>query len=207
MERDPLDRDYTPRSLAAACVRIVAADWLAHAGQAPRLVVEPSVGGGAFAAPICAAWPIARVVGVDLDFRAKGLREPGVEGIVGDFLRIGRSAFHTRTSMDAPDVVVGNPPFSSAEAFVRHALDLAAPGGMVALILRLGFLESGDRVAFWRSCPGWRLRAFAERPSFRGDSETGHGKTDGTAYGLFSWVKGYSGQMIAEPGVSWRGGK
>lgn len=201
MERDPLDRDYTPRSLAAFCARTVAADWLAHAGQAPRLVVEPSVGGGAFLSPIQSAWPTARIVGVDLDAGAPGLRFP-IPGLWAV-----RKSFLDCDPFDLgglPDVVIGNPPFAHAEAFVRHALDVAVPGGMAAFILRLAFLESEARVAFWRDCPGWQLRAFAERPSFRGDPETGYGKTDGTAYGLFTWVKGYSGQMVTEPGVSWR---
>jgi hypothetical protein len=49
------------------------------------------------------------------------------------------------------------------------------------MLLRLAFLESRRRVAFWRANPLARLYVLARRPSFVG---TG---TDMAAYAWFGW--------------------
>lgn len=58
----------------------------------------------------------------------------------------------------------------------------------VAFLLRLGFLESAERVNFWKTYPCESVWISQERPSFTAD-----GRTDGTAYALFVW----SGRHLA----------
>lgn len=164
-KRDPLDRYYTPRALAR--------DLVATLPDCIRdgVVIEPSVGGGAFADALRDRG--AFVVGVDVDPNAAGFRGPYDE--VADFLR---------WTYDEPrDVswVVGNPAYCDAEKHVVRALGMARVG--VAMLLRLAFTEAQERVAFWRR---WgphldSVRVLAARPSFTG------GGTDTCAYGWFVW--------------------
>lgn len=164
--RDKLDRYYTPDPLAEALVAVLG--WCA-----PATVLEPSVGGGAFARAVRRQWPQAELTGVDLDAGAPGL-DLVDRASVSDFL-------DTRGRWD---LVVGNPPFALAESHVRHALTLAP---VVGVLLRLGFLASRRRVPFWHDHPATHLWVLARRPSFRG------GRTDATDYGLFLWNEGDCG--------------
>jgi len=86
-------------------------------------------------------------------------------------------------------VVVMNPPFNQAEAFVRHSLGHCP---RVAALLRLGFLETPDRSAFHREHPA-DLLVFPSRPSFA------HGKTDSTPYAWFLWGFGKPGARKPYP--------
>lgn len=75
-------------------------------------------------------------------------------------------------------VAITNPPYSLAQRFVEHALDLA---DNVAMLLRLNFLASLTRAAFMRECPP-DVYVLPNRPSFRAD-----GKTDSIEYAWFVW--------------------
>ena len=80
---------------------------------------------------------------------------------------------------------------------MRRALSLVAPNGHVVFVLRMAFLESEDRIPFWREHGSGRgLRkvfALARRLSFTG------GSTDATSYGFFWWQRGYTGPAEIEP--------
>ncbi|NBV61810.1 MAG: class I SAM-dependent methyltransferase [Rhodobacteraceae bacterium] len=164
--RRPLDRYYTPDDLARACV-----------GTLPCLdgltVLEPSAGGGAFIRALRAHSSRARLVALDIDSEALARAEIDVETV--DFLRWREGGFKRC------DWVVGNPPFAEAQEHVEAALRVARVG--VAMLLRLAFLESAERLDFWTG-PGAGLdevRVLAHRPSFTG------GGTDSAAYGWFVW--------------------
>jgi hypothetical protein len=176
--RDPLDRDYTPDDVARRLVDALTCE--------PYTVLEPSVGGGAFARACRARWADAIIGGCDLDPAAPGLTECDAFA-VGDY----------RTTRLGPvDLVVGNPPYAQAEAHVRAAL-ADAPGGTVAFLLRLGFLAGQARgEGLWRDHPPDRVHVLSRRPSFRG------GKTDATEYGWFVWRPGARGVRMP-PTVRW----
>lgn len=85
-------------------------------------------------------------------------------------------------------LVVMNPPYVQAEAFVRKAISEAAPNrGTVAALLRLAFLEGKARVEFHREHPS-DVYVLSKRPSFTG------GKTDSCAYAWFVWGPGRGGR-------------
>lgn len=92
------------------------------------------------------------------------------------------------------DNVITNPPYNAAEGFVRQGLKLA--NKKVALLLRLAFLEGGNR---WRTIfaelPPSRVWVFSERITFypAGAVQKGSGTT---AYAWFVWDK--SGNDRAE---------
>ena len=164
--RDELDRYYTP-------------DWLARLivdeleVEAPRGVLEPSVGGGAFVRAVRQRWGDVHVSGVDLDPRAEGLAHVE-EPIDGDLLDV------ELPPEDRVDLVVGNPPYRHAEAHARRLLDEEYT--VVCLLLRIGFLASAERIEFWRDYPLTELLVVSNRPSF-----TGNGLTDGSEYAAFVW--------------------
>ena len=70
----------------------------------------------------------------------------------------------------------------------RHAL--AATHRHVAFLLRLAFLESRERFAFWQDHPCQRIYVLSERPSFTG------GGTDSCPYGFFIWDKWHTAPRV-----------
>lgn len=89
------------------------------------------------------------------------------------------------------------PPIPVAEKHVRRALALVAPGGHVTYVLRMAFLESEDRIPFWKENGSGNglhtVYALARRLSFTG------GSTDATSYGFFIWERGYTGPAHIVP--------
>ena len=175
--RDKLDRYYTPEPLAAALVATL---------EVPEgaFVFEPSAGGGAFVRPLLAAGALVECIDADPDAPI----HPGARNLRGDFLG---HYYHA-------DYTIGNPPYKHAEEHTRHALKHSRH---VAFLLRLAFLESGKRVAFWAG-PGSCLRSvhvLAQRPSFTLD-----GRTDSAAYGWFWWDSEHTGPAAVVPGWSWK---
>jgi hypothetical protein len=100
-----------------------------------------------------------------------------------------RARGHLVTIEDAlltpwPDVplIITNPPFAIAEELVRRAITFATETqGVVAMLLRLAFLESAKRIPLHRDYPA-DVYPLAHRPSF-----TTNGKTDSCAYAWFVW--------------------
>ena len=106
------------------------------------------------------------------DLYDRGFGQPGV-----DF---------TTATCSAQNIIT-NPPYNSAEAFVRQGLELA--NNKFALLLRLAFLEGANRAntIFERSPPS-RVWVFSERITFymAGATQKGSGTT---AYAWFVWDK------------------
>lgn len=75
--------------------------------------------------------------------------------------------------------VITNPPFTQAFEFCVHARKYS---DNTLLLLRLNFLASKKRAAWWRENEPTALLVLTHRPSF-----TGNGKTDSTDYAWFYW--------------------
>lgn len=157
---------------------------LATIERAPERVLDPGAGTGVWGMMARERWP-------DASISAYEIREDATPSldydhwIQGDFLM----------SKPQPmfDLVIGNPPFSYAEAFVRHSYEWLRDGGQILFLLRLAFLESQERISFWREIPLKWLYYCAKRPSFyhkRYFPKKGR-KTDGTAYAVFHWAKSW----------------
>jgi hypothetical protein len=170
-DRLPNDAYFTPDAVALACVK-------ATATPTPRFVLEPSVGGGAFARAAKEVWGPCEVTGVDIDPDAPGLAEC-------DYW-FKCSFLNWRLRFIQPHWVIGNPPFSDAEAHIRHALSFNPVYG-AAFLLRLAFLETQKRRAFWDEHRPAEVHVLRRRPSFTG------GATDSCAYGWFVWRTGHVG--------------
>jgi hypothetical protein len=197
--RAPLDLYVTPDALAEAiCARLV------REGVAPRSVVEPSAGHGAFVRASRAAWPQARVVAVDVDTslvatlkgagahtvvtadwvtHAPALAEPegcslcrGQGGFGGAFPDVKCPDCDGTGKVPGPRLFVGNPPFRQAAEHIEAALSVMHPGDVLALVLRLGFMASTSRLDFWTRHPVSELAAIVPRPRF---SLSARGTKDG----------------------------
>lgn len=174
---------YTPDALALAiCGSLVGSCGIA----AERSILEPGCGGGAFLRAASRTWPGAGLRGIDLVPACEG------PGIIEQ-----RDLFGVQLWREY-SLVLGNPDFGRAEEIVRHCLDLRAPGGHLAFLLRLNFLGSKSRADLYREHPLRYFQPVSGRPSFTG------GGTDASEYGLFVWEQGFKGRGEILPPLVWR---
>lgn len=90
-----------------------------------------------------------------------------------------------RTARRVSENIITNPPFNSAEDFVRSGLSNAR--GKLALLLRLAFLEgAGRQHSIFSKAPPTRVWVFSERITFypKNAERKGSGTT---AYAWFVW--------------------
>ena len=87
-------------------------------------------------------------------------------------------------------------PTPAAEQHVRRALEIVEPGGHVAFLMRLGFLEGRDDL--YEEHPVRRIWQVNPRPSFTG------GGNDSATYGFFHWTKGWRGGETTMIRTRWR---
>lgn len=124
------------------------------------------------------------------DLYDRGYGEAGV-----DFLDCERRAAN----------IVTNPPYNSAEGFVRSGLERAQR--KFALLLRLAFLEGANRQrTIFSRCPPSRVWIFSERITFYPANAVQKGSGT-TAYAWFVWDKDASGRTELkwfEPGYKAR---
>lgn len=176
-ERSAFDFYPTPDGLALACCAHLDDHMLAIGVDIDGLIIEPSCGAGPFVRAARATWPSTRIRAFDIrPDAAEQMKDSGAEFEVRNSL--------SRWGGRLPNLIIGNPPYSAAEAHIRCALAQLAPGGTLAFLLRLGFFGSDERVPFFREHPVHALAPIAQRPSFTAD-----GGTDGADYGLFVWIR------------------
>lgn len=167
--RDPDDHYPTPPGLALAALRLFPFQ--------PKTILDPGAGTGVWGSVARELWPGAFICGVDNTFPDK---PPAY-----DLWRVHDYLSDEAAVYSGADLVVGNPPYRSAEEFVRQALRDVMPSGMIIFLLRLAFLEGQARMAgLWREWPPTSVHVLGKRPSFTGD-----GKTDATAYAVYVWRK------------------
>ena len=191
------DRYYTSPRLARAIVSEVQ-QFIGE--PLDGVVMEPSVGGGAFATAVLDLTPACLVI-VDTDRTAPGFHTSqwARRQAAGERYPSGYYAGWSFLDIDffRPDWVIGNPPYADALAHVEHALAIAP---RVVFLLRLAFTESLARIPFWQSAPLRHLWVLSKRPSF-----TASGKTDSCAYAVFFWDRDHTGPPTMTPCWDWQG--
>lgn len=111
-------------------------------------------------------------------------------GYVTDFL-----------STTAPPVpgfdIVTNPPYSKAQEFVEHALEIIETGRKVAMFLKIQFLEGKARRKLFDSQPPKVIYVSTGRLkcAMNGDFER-YAKSNAICYAWFIWEKGFTGDTI-----------
>jgi phospholipid N-methyltransferase len=151
--REPLDAYPTP-------------DWLIEAmiehlrRYRPQSILEPAAGDGAIVRALRQAFPDAEIVIGDIN-----------QG--QDFLK------HEYSGQF--DLIMMNPPYRLALAFIKRALELRTPLGAVVMLLRLDFLGAQWRAAWWRTHKPSGIYITPRRPRFVGNGN------DATEYAWFEW--------------------
>lgn len=216
-----LDDGYnTPVPLARAICSMLLADG--HA-KPDADVLEPSVGGGAFAYAVDAIMDPNVLDMVDFKIR-EGIHMLEGDTFEQDFLTFGGGKARQRY-----DLVIGNPPYEHAEEHVRHALTLLKPDGTLAFLLRVNFLAGIDRhKGLWKECPPSYVYVLDKRPSFGNsfkckpcNEKSFEPKTverrdcpscgkpmkkttsDSTEYGLYVWRRGLDSEPVIRF-MSWK---
>lgn len=125
-------------------------------------VIDAGCGTGAISRVIRKRCPDSFICGIDIDPRNEAAALHHLSAFrAGDFLEpcLGIE------DLARGQVVVMNPPYSLALEFIERGLELAGPGGHVFALVRLGFLASRKRQAFWQSrCAD--MVVLSKRPSF-----------------------------------------
>jgi hypothetical protein len=179
--RDAHDHYPSPLPLCHAALRLIPP-------MTPRWILDPGAGAGVWGEAARARWPISHITGVEL---RRDVPRPLVYDRYERFDFVTEAAFYS-----GYDLVIGNPPYKHAEAFVRAALEATRTGGYVCFLLRLAFLESQERgKGLWKAHPPQTVAVCSRRPSFSGD-----GKTDATAYAVFVWQRG---RAESETALTW----
>lgn len=145
----------------------------------PKHVLDPGAGAGNWGEAIHRRWPAAHLYGAEAQMFPA--HPDYTSWIRGDF-----ADYEPEVKFD---LVMGNPPYSEAESFLRRSLSFCAPGGIVAFLLRLAFLEGqGRRDGLFAEYPPKTVAVCSKRPSFTGD-----GRTNATAFCMIYWQLGYQG--------------
>lgn len=101
-----------------------------------------------------------------------------------------------------PDVIIGNPPYSLAEEFVRHSIRITNEFGVIIFLLKLAFLEGKGRCrGLFAEYKPSRVYVLAGRPSFDGT-----GRTNDYAFAVYVWDKqiiSIGGHVASETKLGW----
>lgn len=169
-ERAENDNYQTDPKLARHLVRLLHRDGYV---RPDGLALEPSCGLGAFVEALAEIRVVREIHAVDVaDYRDAPMNAAA---------RFHVGLFEDSRAALPFDLVLGNPPYTLAEEHVRKALTLVGAGGVVAFLLRLSFLETKQRIPFWKDHPAETIYVLSERPSFT------DGGTDSAAYAMFVW--------------------
>jgi SAM-dependent methyltransferase len=168
--RLPGDQYDTPPDLCDAMMALLP----------PGLVLDPCCGVGAMLNAAKRDRRQARGIEIDPS-RAEQATMLGHEVEVADALSMPVHGW------GKPPVIASNPPYRKALEFVERSLVEVAPGGTVAMLLRVGFAASKKRASFHSHHPS-DMVVISRRPSFVG------GGTDACEYAVFLWGPGRGGR-------------
>ena len=135
--RRDLDAYDTPPELALACI-----EWCRDHLELPEtpLVLDPTAGGGPFAAAARSTWPSSRVVAVDIrDVCKTSCEASGAIFACADALTLAPA------TIKRADLIVTNPPFKLADELVTWMWINMKEGASLAFLLSVTFLGTEER--------------------------------------------------------------
>jgi len=142
--------------------------------------------------------PAAGMGRIVMSARSSGMAGHGtdIEPKHPDVYKLDFFKFHNRVAL----WIVSNPPFSRAEEFARHALELS--DSRVALLLPANWVQGDKRSRWLETTPLRKVLFLTPRPSMPpgavvvSGGKPGNGTTD---YAWFVWEHGYEGR----PEIGW----
>jgi hypothetical protein len=169
-----LDAYFTPPEAVASLLHI-------ERGHLPRFLWEPAAGDGAIVRP---------------------LREAGYQVTASDIADYGlddcRTGVNYLTAKALPDVggIVTNPPYKLAVRFAQKAMREVP---YLALLLRTNFLESTNRLPFFREHEPARIWIASRRlPMMHRHGWTGPRAPSNTCFAWFIWDKAAAHKRIVD---------
>jgi hypothetical protein len=119
--------------------------------------------------------------------------DPAYDGwVVGDFLKMTSYL----PNGEGLDLVIGNPPYSLAEPFVRKAMSMLKNDGHLLMLMRVEFLASQGRAnGLFKEFPPFNVYVCSRRISFQTDGKTAAHQE----YVMVEWEKGWS----MRPELAW----
>lgn len=130
------------------------------------------------------------------------LRAAGIDGVGSDLRNRGytlaaQAPYTLSIPFVRPDSVISNPPYREARDFVECAL--ANTSDRVYCLLRLAFLETPKRAAWFRSSPLARVLVSSRRISMPPGDSGAKASGGKVAFAWFVWEHGHEGR----PEVEW----
>lgn len=180
----------SPYQLCVAALKLLPSNF------EPMYVLDPGAGGGVWGK--AARYALPRPAYIDgIELRNAAYDPRGYDTwTIGDFL--------TLDVVGKYGLVMGNPPYSMAEPFIRKSASLLLSGGYMIQLLRLAFLEGQSRgKGLWKELPPKEVRVCCQRPSFYPEGHPKAGKTDATAYMIAIFQKGWHGNTKLD-WLNWR---
>lgn len=156
-------------------------------------MLEPCVGGGHIANAVKDVYKNIEITGIDLIDR--GYKDT----IVTDFLKYEND--------EKFDFIITNPPYSHAQEFIYHSLDLLKENGQMAMFLKIQFLEGQKRKKLFEENPPKYIYVFRKRMPVWNDGreidpKTGKDWATTMCHAWFIWEKGY----VGKPQIDWLDG-
>lgn len=172
-----------------------AVEMLLELEEFDKNILEPACGEGHISSVLMTHGHDVR----SFDLIERGFGEGGV-----DFLQ-----FNETCDCD----IITNPPYSLAQEFVEHALDIVTEGHKVAMFLKLTFLEGKKRKVMFEKYPPKRIYVsssripcakngdFFERDKdgnimMEKDGVTPRYVSSAICYAWYVWEKGYTGDIV-----------
>lgn len=94
--------------------------------------------------------------------------------------------------------IITNPPYKYAKEFVEHSLDLIKDWNIVAMFLKLTFLEWVARKKFFEENPPKKVLVYSRRQACAKNWEFEKYSSNAVAYCWFVWEKGFKWPPIIE---------
>lgn len=158
-----LDAYFTPREAVVSLIKI-------ENDHIPKVIWEPACGNGAIVIPL-------REAGFFV--AASDICDYGFNCRIVDYLKV--------ESYPGYRGIITNPPFKLATEFATKALSEVP---YLALLLRTNFLESQDRLPFFRKYPPSRVWISSRRlPQMHRHGWTGNEASSNIAFAWFIWDK------------------
>lgn len=144
-----------------------------------NIVYEPACGQGHIAKVLLEYK--YKVKATDIEYRGYG--QGGV-----DFFDVKENAF---------DIVI-NPPYFCATEFIEHTLKISKQGVKIAMLFRLGFLESKSRYKLFKTYPPKKIYVFLSRIHCAKNGDFEKYKSGAISFAWFIWQVGYNGESVVD---------
>ena len=160
----------------------------------PSRILDPGAGEGRWGKFARGRWPLARIEGLDIEdyshLTKKLYKAYTYYYSMCDYI----NSYYSRSIYD---LVIGNPPFSLAEEFIRKSLSILKMGGYLLFLLKTDFLAGIKRQkGLWTFHPPKEVWVCSKRPSWNTPNNT---RTDSNTYAIYLWQTGY----YEEPIIKW----